>query len=520
MQREAVKMRRLIFFIILLAAMAACGSDGNIENMPEISVPPIIIADVDTPEDLPILVVDDTPLPEPDIPTINEYTISLDFEPETRMVFGMQSVRYTNRTDTVFNELVFRAHLNAWDGSETPYTTEFEERIFRRGRDYGFMEISHVSQDNEELSFILRGTVLTIRLARPLEPDETIHLNIQFEAYIPAISHRIGANEQAVWIGGAFLPVEAVFGPGGWHREPYYPVGRPFIQGVANYIVDITTPIGFTVAGTGTKTENYLYDRKITTFTAHLARDFAFAISPYFHRSGITTPSGVGINLYHYTPDLDVERILYVAAEAVLLFEETVGPYLYPNLCIVETDMFRAGEAFSSIIFMDSNHLRTSPTLHSLRNEIGRQWFSIIIGGNPVEEAWLNGGLTLLLQENLLGQPELRSLIERDYIDLQEWQHLIYNEDSRRIASRINSYERWTDYFRIQHRKARIMFYALYQEMGQENFMYLLREYYRQFAFQIATSRDFMELAEEIYGRSLRTFFTDWLYTTDLPDLP
>ena len=513
-------MRRLIFFIILLAVMAACGDGGNIENMPEIIVPPIIIADADLPGDLPVLAVDEPPLPEPDIPTINEHNISLYFEPETRMIFGIQSVRYTNRTDTVFNELVFRAHLNAWDGSEIPYSAEFYERIFRRGRDYGFMEISHVSQDNEELPFILRGTVLTIDLARPLEPDETIHLNIQFEAYIPEIAHRIGANERAVWIGGAFFPVEAVFGPEGWHIEPYYPVGRPFIQDVANYTVDITTPLGYIVAGTGVKTENYLYDSKITTFTAQLARDFAFAISPYFHRSVKTTSTGVGINLYHYTSDLDVERILDVAADAITMFEEMIGPYPYPNLCIVETDMFRAGEAFSSIVFMDSNHLRTSPTLHSLRNEIGRQWFSIIIGGNPIEETWLNGGLALLLQENLLGQPELRDLIERDHIDLQEWQHLIYSEDSRRIASRIDSYERWTDYFRIQHRKARIMFYALYREMGEENFMYLLREYYRQFAFQIAASEDFIELAEEIHGRSLRRFFSQWLYTTELPELP
>jgi hypothetical protein len=517
-------MRRLLFCLGMIILFAACGNGEPQENMPDIPVPPVYIAEYPRPADaLPANEPAEYPaLPEADVPPFNEYFISLNFEPETRIIRGMGRVAYTNRNDIPLNELVFRVPLNAWNEDEavTPYPPEFHDSIFRRGRSYGFMEISHVSQDNEALPFTREGTVLTIGLLRPLEPNETTQVHMQFEAYIPMIAHRSGANEQAVWA-GAFLPVEAVFDANSraWHTEPYYPVGTPFILDIASYTVEITTPLGYMAAGTGIKTETELDDQRVTTFTANMSRDFAFAISPYFQRATQLTPSGVEINLYHYSPYMPAERILNAAVEAMTFFEETIGAYPYPQLCIVETDMFRSGVHFSAVIFMDSSHLRTSAALTSLRSEIGRQWFSVIIGSNPIEEAWLNGGLAHFLHEGLLDRPrQLREMAERSHRDLSL--SPVYNDNVRRIATRISSYESWMDYFRIQHRKAQIMFYALYREMGRENFKDLLREYYRQFAFRIATSADFIALAEEIHGSSLQNFFNYWLNTTELPELP
>ena len=494
-------MRKLLFCSALFLLMSACGNDEIRENAPDIPpVPPVIIAeDPGFANDLPVT----EPFEEPDpleagIPPFNEYFISLDFEPETRTIRGMERVIYTNRHDAALSELVFRVPLNA--------------------AGYALMDISHVSQDNEELPFSLDETVLTIVLIRPLEPNETIQLRIQFETSIPPAAHRTGSNAYAVW-GGAFLPVEAVFGEGGWHTEPFYQVGNPFLLDVASYTVEITTPLGYIVAGSGTKTETDLDNHKVTTFTAHMSRDFAFAISPYFRRASQVTPSGVEISLYHYTPDLPTEHILNAAMETIMFFEETVGAYPHSHLGIVETDMFRNGVHFSSVIFMESNHLRTSSNLTSLRNEIGRQWFSVIIGSNPVEEPWLNAGLAHFLHEGLLGQPqELRDMIERSHRDLVS--NPIQNENIRRIATSLSHYESWIEYFRIQHRKAQIMFYALYREMGEENFKDLLREYYRQFAFRIAASTDFISLAEEIHGSSLGDFFDYWLNAEELPELP
>ena len=520
MKKEAVTIRRHIPLLIILLVLTACGN-GTENALMEIPVPPLYIVEVFDAEPLSAEASELTTA-EQVVPLFNDYIITMDFQPETRTITGTGSVRYTNRSNMVLEDIVFRINLNAWNGRQTmlPYTEDLYNRIFRHGRNYGFMDILHVSQDNEELPFTLEDTVLTIFLFRSLEPNETTQLSIRFEAYIPRIAHRTGANDYALWA-GAFLPVEALMGPEGWCVQPYYPIGVPFMLGVANYMVEITTPIGYMVAGTGAKTENTLDDRIITNFTAQTARDFAFAISDNFNRESAITPSGTEIFLYHYTEDLPIDRILNVAVETMTFFEETVGAYPYDQLSIVETDMFQNGAGFTNIIFVDSGHLRSSQTLSGLRHQIGRQWFSMIVGGNPIDEAWLNNGLVFLLQGGLLDRPEeLRALIETSHRELQEGKHLIRSVDGLQLASGIASYQNWTDYILIQHNKARIMFYALYREMGEDNFRELLREYYNQFAFQIAFAQDFIELAEEIYDRRLRGFFNIWLYTEELPDLP
>jgi len=479
---------RQIFFICAIFILAGCTSG----QLPEIDVPipSVIFAESTMPahahpteEIIPL---------EPDIPSFNEYHISMEFDAATKRINGIESVRYTNRGLETLDYLVFRAFLSD-------------------------MDVHHVFWDNEELAFDLSGTALNIQLPRGLEPEETMQIRIQFEAYIPLGSGRVGANQYAAWA-GAFLPVEAVLG-NGWHTESYYPVGSPFMLDVANYTVEITTPIGYIVAGTGIKNEDYLEDRKITSFSAPMVRNFAFAISPYFQIDTRITQSDREIRLYRYSDDFPIDRILDIAEETMTIFEETIGAYPFPQLSIVETDIFRNGESFSNIIFISDNPHRAISGLSGLRIGVGKQWFSIIVGNNMIDEAWLSGGLVTLINEGLLERPEeLQALIQREYIYLHSRQDLI-NEDINRIGSRISDYQNWEDYLRVQYRKARIMFYALMQEIGDETFKELLREYFRQFAFSIASAEDFITLAEEMHGSDLQGFFEYWLNLTRLPEV-
>ena len=317
-----------LLVVLLLFVFGGC-VEGELENGLEIPpLPRVVIVDF---EEASVPLLDEPASSELDMPLFNEYIISLDFEPESRRISGIESVRYTNRTGANLDSLVFRVPLGG-----------------------DVMEISHVFQDNDELSFSVVDTVLDIRLLREIEPGETVLIHIHFEAAVPLGNQRSGANDYAVW-GGAFLPVEAVFGQRGWHDEPFYPMSGPFILDVVNHSVEITTPLGYAVAGTGTKFETYMDDHKVTTFTAQLTRDFAFAISPYFQRNSIFSPSGqVEISLYHYSADLPVDHILGVAADTLTFFEDVVGMYPFSHLCIVETDMFVDAVNFSTLIFADS----------------------------------------------------------------------------------------------------------------------------------------------------------------------
>ncbi|MCL2707649.1 MAG: M1 family metallopeptidase [Defluviitaleaceae bacterium] len=461
--------------------------------------------------------------PPVEIPLYNEYAVAMEIEPESRTVGGHMRVKYTNRSETALGELVLRVYLNAFKEDEKikPFFDVFEEKVFALGVDYGFMEIRHVSEDNSELSFELDGTVLTVILDEPLEPDETIQLRIQFEAYVPLIAHRTGANERAIWC-GMFLPVLSVFNGSAWDKSPYYPAGDPFFLESANYTVEITAPSEYEIAGTGVKFETMLEDRMVTTFHARMARDFAFALSNEFMVEEAAAESGADVFFYHYSDDLDAKAVVGAAVDAIAFMEDRVGLYPYRQLTIVETDMFvSGGMEFSTIVFIDSDYLRRTSNYATVVHEVIHQWFYNIVGNNQIEEAWIDEGLTMYLQEEFFykTEEELRSKMERDHASLKLVHDTVEGTANRRISSGIAGYTGWSDYHRIKYTKPKLMLYALRRIIGDDGFTRLLWDFFNIYSFRVATGNDFISVAEEVHGESLKSFFNEWLNGAFLPDL-
>jgi hypothetical protein len=462
------------------------------------------------------------PPPTLEIPPYNDYYASLDIDPKTRLISGIERIQYTNRIEEPLTEIILRTYLNAFDGTESlkPYFPGFESQIYQYGYDYGYLFIQHVSSDSSDLEYEQTSTVLRVSLSEPLLPEQTTQIRIQFNAYIPMIAHRTGANPYAMWC-GAFLPVLAVCDAGGWHTEPYYPAGDPFLLETANYTVEITTPDGYEVTGTGVKREEILEEKKVTTFTAKMTRDFAFALSPMYKIAEASTESGVVIQLYYYSDSLRVDEIMAVSVSAMEYFERTVGAYPYGQLSIAETSMFTRGMEFAKIIFLDSAYLQRLSTYGNLVHELAHQWFFNVVGNNQITEAWLDEGLTSFIQEGFFYETEetLSNILEADYVRLKDALERIESAATRRISASLSLYENWADYYNTHYLKPKVMLYALRQRMGAEDFTRLVSEYYKTYSFRIATGMDFISKAEEVYGAPLDDFFNEWLNGGNLPQL-
>lgn len=511
-----------IFMLLLLCLFSACRPTVPVPTEPPLTEVPVV-ADHDPAADIQPdeANTEAAAAPaQPEIPPYNDYNVSLEIEPETRTVKGIERIRYTNRSDQVLEEIVVRLYLNAFAETTavTPYFTEYESRIFIHGKDYGHMNILHVSLENDDLVYRQQGTVLTILLDEPLQPEQTVQIKIQFDAYVPKIAHRTGANDQAMWC-GMFLPVLSIYDKDGWHTEPYYPAGDPFILETANYWVEISAPTGYEVAGTGVKQENTLEDKTVTVFTANMTRDFAFALSPAYKIAETVTNSNVDIQFYYYTEALDTESILNTAKSAVEYFEATIGAYPYGQVCIAETDMFVNGMEFSKILFIDSAYLKRNPPYTSLVHELGHQWFYNVVGSNPITEPWLDEGLTMFEQEGFFrDENELRTKLRDDYTGYKSVLPMKGDTSKWVIANGLSVYDNWPQYYQVNYVKAKLMVYALRNRIGVENYRQFISEYYKTYSFRMATAEDFIRKAEEISGEDLSDFFDEWLYGETLPD--
>ena len=63
--------------------------------------------------------------------------------------------------------------------------------------------------------------------------------------------------------------------------------------------------------------------------------------------------------------------------------------------------------------------------------------------------------------------------------------------------------------------------HALRLRVGDEAFFKIFRDYYDQYKYATASTRDFIAIAEKVSGTSLDEFFDLWLYDkTAIPDIP
>jgi len=65
-----------------------------------------------------------------------------------------------------------------------------------------------------------------------------------------------------------------------------------------------------------------------------------------------------------------------------------------------------------------------------------------------------------------------------------------------------------------------LVLHALRVEVGDDTFFEILRTYADNYRYGVATTDDFIALAESISGRDLSELFADWLYGEEVPALP
>ena len=451
----------------------------------------------------------------PPIPSHNDYMIMLEINPEERTVEGITRIHFTNRHDAPLETIVLRLFLNAFTENYAPAPFFNEWQVFRRGRVFPYMNIQYASVGGDSVPYEINGTVLVLHLPEPLPPDISAQVILQYNAFVPPMINRTGGNNHAMWF-GAFLPVLAVHGEDGWHTEPLYPAGEPFFIEPASYQVSITTPLRYTVVGSGLRTEEIIEDTdtRITHFTAHLARDFAFALSPYFNHAHLMTDSGVDIHFYYYTEGLPVDAILEIAQQTVEQFTYRVGVYPFGHFNMVETELAADNASFPQIVFLDSDMLRAD-RLWGVAHGIGNQWFANVVGSNRIAHPWLSEGLTRFVQLEVF-YPTYDELRERIELELAT----ITGRTDLRILDDLSVHGNRTHYAHTQGRKAMVMLYSLYSRMGSESFWNMINQYYQSHSFQFATTDDFIRIAEDIHGRSLESFFQSWLDGGEVPVLP
>jgi Peptidase family M1 domain len=435
-----------------------------------------------------------------DLDGMTQYRLDLRLPSDLSRLEGRADIHYTNREQVPLDRVYLHLFPNLWDDGMTVSGAEVMGRP---------VSLDYPSDDD----------IVGVPLNPPLQPGDSVDLSLRFTTPIPA-GEGVGnygelANQGDVLALAHFYPTVMVYDDG-WRMETPSAQGDVIYHDASLYDVTLTAPAGMTVVATGSslgKTDN-----GDGTATWRLAggpmRDFNIVASEKY-QSASKQVGDVTVSSYFLPEDAaSGSQALEWAASALQSFERDFGVYPYRELDIAATSTSAGGIEYPGLVVL-ADWLFDDPKNQAFfeaaaAHEVAHQWWYDVVGNDQVNQPWLDEGLaqysTYLYFRDVYGEPGAQGF--EDSLR-RRWQRVNYAE--KPVGLPVGEYQD-KEYGAIVYGRAGLFFLALRDQIGEEKLAELLRRYYSDFAWGVASSEEFQALAEAVSGQDLGALFDKWVY--------
>jgi hypothetical protein len=385
------------------------------------------------------------------------YSVRLEarYDPEKGHISGVEHLTWKNMTSAPTSELQFHLYLNAFANNQTTFMRESGGQL--RGAmipedRWGWIEVKsatlatgedlkkgeqfiHPDDDNAEDRSVARYP-----LPKPLQPGESVAVEIVFEARLSGVFARNGAAGDFA-LGGQWFPkigvLEDIGMRGrtdvGWNCHQYH-ANSEFYADFGDYDVTLTLPVRYRgkIGATGQLvSEEVEGDNVRARFVQHGVHDFAWTADPRYvvieerfdpekdvpadQRAKIAALLGVAPAELALTP-VDIRlmlspanrafarRYLDSAKAAIRGFGLRLGAYPWATLTLVDPPrgaFGAAGMEYPTFITLGAHPALALPPLREVLasedvtiHEFGHNFFQGLIASNEFEESWIDEGMT------------------------------------------------------------------------------------------------------------------------------
>lgn len=489
------------------------------------------------------------------VATTSQYFISAQLDSEKKKLNVQQKIVWHNKTGFSTKEFWLHLYPNAFKNNKTFFMDgknlseeEKSEIIIKSLKVNSSAATLKYQQpyyaDNNDYD----STTGLIELEKIVKPGDSIYIEIEYELKIPRVISRSGYDgEGDFFFISQWFPKHGVFENGVWICNPFYPFTE-FYSDFSFYSVNIEVPKEFSVGASGVnKNVEVINDqRKIYSFEQNGIHDFAFFASKNIvkHESIYTRADGsqVKINFFVNPKNLDmIERYQNAVIFSFDYFERNIGVYPYSTFTVVDVPFTASkvcGMEYPTLITICSNLFNSEASFSPediIVHEFAHQYFYGILANNEVYEAWLDEGFATYFTNKIIYEyygkaNSYFNLVNRIPIrGLQIYQiegiPLIYTLRKISVppfARELTNYYKQPEvgtiadssfrnlnsfsYYILAYAKPSIMLQTLENNIGYENMMKLIREYYNRNKFTHITANDFFDIVKEKYGNKY-----DWL---------
>lgn len=376
------------------------------------------------------------------------------------------------------------------------------------------LEVTSVTSTNRALAFVRVSDGLLVNLPQTVANGDTLPLTVAYA----------GEPQDGLIIRSNKFGRRSFFADNWPDRSRYWfpSVDHPSDKATVEFRV--TLPSRYTVIANGrlhdvsderngNKSWHWIERTPIPTYCMVIgAAEFA--------ETSVSSSSGVPITFYTFKEDAPYAHENFGrVAEMMAFFSEKIGPFPYEKLALVQSSTRYGGMENASAIFFAENSFGKGKTIEgTTAHEIAHQWFGDAVTAADWHHVWLSEGFATygeaLFYEHAEGQQKFREVMRRSRDN--------YFRFAERAGGPILD-TTITNYMQLlnanNYAKAAWVLHMLRNVIGEDKFWQGLAAYYRQFKNGNALTQHFQAVMENISGKPLDWFFTQWLQQPGYPKL-
>lgn len=479
-----------------------------------------------------------------------DYDLRGTLDTASKTLRGEMTLRYTNRSPDTLRYVFFQVEQNAFkDKSLNSFVFPAESRFGARNFEGGdvidrFNQV--VLAKPSAVKTRVDGTILRAELLSPLAPGATATFDVAWHFMIPEHGADRMGRDGALYELAQWYPRVCVYDDvRGWNTEPYLGQGEFYLE-YGDYMMSVTVPAGYIVAGTGmlTNPSEVLTQTQIMRLSQAAKSDKPIHIVTEAElKSGAARPKKTGmvtwrfqaknvrdavwgaspdylwdasswdghLALAYYRPSASVNW--YDAADqarmSIMEYSERWFQYPYPQISVVEGPI--SGMEYP-MLAMETKSEDKYDLYNVITHEIGHMWYPMIVGSNERVHMWQDEGFNTFINyfSEARRYPEKGDYAARvrdNRHQIEEFMRRDIDEPLEVAPDRIepqllgeNAYV-----------KTAVGLAQLRDEiLGPESFDAAFREYTRRWAFKHPTPADFFKTMEDAAGKRLDWFFREW----------
>lgn len=480
-----------------------------------------------------------------------EYSIDINFTPDTRLLSGTETITYYNNSPDTLDKIWFKLYPNLYKEGGS------RDSNIRPGDLTDGVEIEKIAIDGKQQdagAANIDGTNMTLDVPT-LPPGKTMQFTIEFNYTLNEQSHiRTGQVESGAYFVAYFFPRITVYDDiDGWDTYPYTG-SEEFYNDFSDFDVSITVPKDYAVWATGMlQNRSKVYADKyvqrieraekqdeivtiidstdlkqgnitaqnptnIWHFTADKVTDFVFATSNHYlwKSSSLEVDPETGRRTRVdavFNPDhKDYYEVIDFARQTVraMSYEFPAWPYPYPH----ET-VFDGLDQMEYPMMVNDNPLEDrEESIELTDHEIMHTMFPFYMGTNETKYAWMDEGWATIGE--WLITPMIDSTITDEY-GMAPYNRAAGTENDLPIMTP-STQTSGVAYYLNSYPKPAMGYLYVKDMLGDELFAKALHHYIDEWQGKHPMPYDFFYSMNEGAGRNMNWFWKRWFFEDGYPD--